>query len=443
MNKKFQITLLAAMLTLALLVVAIAQGQEDPQAQQAQQYAAIAQNAAENSNAPSSFAPCVNGMAGEFPCHNVDLLSFVPSAMLGGSFINDMWGWTDPETGKDYALVGSNSGTTIVDVADAKRPVVVGWLPTFSDIGGEFWRDIKVYADHAFVVSEFDDHGMQVFDLTQVRDVDPADMPVVFGDTAHYDGVGHAHNVAINEETGYAYIVGSDTCGGGLHMVDIADPVNPSFAGCFTGDGYTHDTQCVIYRGPDADYYGRELCFSANANFDGTPFLNTLSIADVTDKNNPVSIANVEYANDGYSHQGWLTPDQQYFLHGDELDEAFYGNNTRTRVWDVRDLDNPTVIGVFDNDTASIDHNIYTEGRYAIVSNYTSGLRVYDMVDVAAGELSEVAYFDVYPENDNASFEGGTWSNYPYFKQKGLVAVTGMDRGLFLVQPRIGRAGAQ
>ena len=99
------------------------------------------------------------------------------------------------------------------------------------------------------------------------------------------------------------------------------------------------------------------------------------------------------------------------------------------------------VIGVFENDTTSIDHNIYTEGRYAFASNYTSGLRVYDIRDVAAGELSEVAYFDVYPENDNAAFEGGTWSNYPYFRQKGVVAVTSMDRGLFILQPRIGRSG--
>ena len=316
-------------------------------------------------------------------------------------------------------------------------------LPSHSFIGGEFWRDIKVYADHAFVVSEYDDHGLQVLDLTQVRDVDLSGGPVVFAETAHYDGIGHSHNVAINEETGYAYVVGSDTCAGGLHMVDISDPANPTFAGCFEDDGYTHDTQCVIYRGPDADHYGKELCFSANATFDGTPFLNTLSISDVTDKANPVSIANIEYSNDGYSHQGWLTSDQEYFLHGDELDELFFGNNTRTRIWDVRDLDSPAVIGVFENTTAAIDHNIYTEGRYATVSNYTSGLRIYDMKNVAKGELSEAAYFDVYPENDNASFEGGTWSNYPYFRQKGVVAVTGMDRGLFILQPRIGRAGSE
>ena len=57
---------------------------------------------------------------------------------------------------------------------------------------------------------------------------------------------------------------------------------------------------------------------------------------------------------------------------------------------------------------------------------------------MAAGVLPEVAYFDVYPENDNATFEGGSWSNYPYFHQKKVVAATSMDRGLFVLQPRIG-----
>jgi choice-of-anchor B domain-containing protein len=417
----------------------LAQGQDEVPTQQAAEFAGVAARAAANSNAPRSHTPCVQGYAGEFPCNKIDLLSYVPSVDLGASFINDIWGWTDPETGRDYALVGAAEGLIVVDIADPKRPIVMGSLPTHSTDGGEFWRDVKVFASHAFIVAEYEDHGLQVLDPTQLRNLDVSGGPVIFGETAHYDGIGHSHNIAINEETGFAYILGSDDCSGGPHMVDISDPANPTFAGCFSGHGYTHDSQCVVYRGPDTDHQGRELCFNSNANFDGTPLLNTLSIVDVTDKSNPVGIANVEYPEDGYSHQGWLTSDQAYFLHGDELDEFFLGNQTRTRIWDVSDLDAPTVIGVFDNDTTSIDHNIYVEERYAYASNYTSGLRVYDTVNVANGELSEIAYFDVYPQNDNPSFEGGSWSNYPFFAQKGVVAATAMDRGLFILRPRVDR----
>ena len=144
------------------------------------------------------------------------------------------------------------------------------------------------------------------------------------------------------------------------------------------------------------------------------------------------------YDNAGYSHQGWLTPDQRFFLHGDEGDEQAFGIGTTTRVWDVRDLDAPVMTLVFENATTSIDHNIYTEGSVAYASNYTSGLWVYDTSRVAVPQLRELGFVDVYPENDAATFEGGTWSNYPYFRLRGIVTVSSMDRGLFVLRPRTG-----
>ena len=413
-----------------------------PMRQQAEDFEGIASNAAPERGAPGTFAPCVRGMAaGTYPCDGIDMMSHLSLADLGLSFVNDIWGWTDPQTGKDYALVGGTEGTVIVDISDPKRPDIVGTLPAHAlDPARPFWRDLKVFDNHMFVVSEQLGHGLQVFDLTEVRGV--TGDPVTFSETAHYAGFSTSHNLNINEDTGFLYAVGarnldrSLNCAGGLHMVDINEPTSPTFAGCFAAHGYIHDTQCVIYSGPDANYQGREICFNSNAAADG----NFVSIVDVTDKSNPVSLARVPYPNDGYSHQGWLTADQAYFLHGDELDELSRGIGTTTRVWDVRDLDNPTLIGVFENDTTSIDHNLYTEGRVAFASNYTSGLRIYDLRRVGEGALSEVAYFDVYPENDNASFEGGTWSNFPYFRQKKIVAVSSIDRGLFVLRPR-GAAG--
>jgi choice-of-anchor B domain-containing protein len=88
----------------------------------------------------------------------------------------------------------------------------------------------------------------------------------------------------------------------------------------------------------------------------------------------------------------------------------------------------------------SIDHNIYTEGRYAYASNYTSGLRVYDLKEVANGTMTEVAYFDLHPESDLPVYQG-TWSNYPYFAQKGVVAVSSVERGLFVLKVRLGKSG--
>jgi choice-of-anchor B domain-containing protein len=439
MQKRFAILAAIVLVVSAIGATAIAHDQEGVMAQQAAAFEGVAANAADNSNAPRSHQPCIQGQAGEFPCHKIDQLSFVPSAELGLSFVNDIWGWTDPTTGDDYALIGGAEGLVVVDISDPKRPDVVGILPT-KTTGSVFWRDIKVLGNHAYIVSEDPGHGMQVLDLSTVVDI--TGDPVTLTETAHYGGFGNAHNLFINTDTAFAYAVGTATCAGGLHMIDLSDPVSPSFAGCFADHAYIHDTQCVIYEGPDPDHQGREICFSSAADSSvGFPPLNTVSIADVTDKSNPMEISRAEYEVDGFSHQGWLSPDQRYFFHNDELDEVLAGTPTLTRIWDVSDLDNPFVLADVEHDTTSIGHNAYTEGRHLYASNYTSGLRIYDITDAGAGVLPEVAFFDMYPENDNASFEGGTWSNYPYFSQKGVVAVSSMDRGLFILQPRIGRSG--
>ena len=191
---------------------------------------------------------------------NVTLLSHISLEDLGGGTSgSDLWGWQDSETGREYALVGRSNGMSFVDVTDGRNPVFLGELPTHT--GDARWRDIKVYRDHAYVVADGNGpHGMQIFDLTQLRGVTT---PQTWTSTAHYadNELRNAHNIAINEETGFAYLVGSlSLSAGGLHILDLSNPTAPVFAGEFTQDGFTHDVQVVIYDGPDLDYAGREIC---------------------------------------------------------------------------------------------------------------------------------------------------------------------------------------
>ncbi|MDJ0934235.1 MAG: choice-of-anchor B family protein [Kiloniellales bacterium] len=386
-------------------------------------------------------APCIKGMAaGKYPCKDIDMIGYLDLDELAGvTFINDIWGWTDPKTRREYALVGAIEGMVAVDVTRPWRPVVLGILPAASpDETRPFWRDIKVYDNHAFVVSEQIDHGMQVFDLKTLRGLKGRGGPVTFKALAQYDEFSTSHNIAINEDSGYAYVVGANTCLGGLEMIDISDPANPTDAGCFSDHGYIHDTQCVNYKGPDRRYRGREICFSASANR-AEPFFNTISIVDVSDKDDVKVIANKPYGEGfGYSHQGWLTPDQEYYIHDDELDEFFEAvSTTTTRLWDMNDLTDPKLIAETTNGQTSIDHNLYTRNKFSFAANYTTGLRVFDTSKVGKGRYDEIAFFDVYPENDNATFEGGAWSNYPYFKRRNIIAVSSIDRGLFLLRPRL------
>ncbi|MEF8864629.1 MAG: choice-of-anchor B family protein [Salinibacter sp.] len=382
---------------------------------------------------------CSDGTVAQFSCEGVDMKSFLPIQAIGGErgiSLNDIWGWTDPETGTEYALVGRTDGTAFVDVSDPTNPQYVGELPLTDGARINSWRDVKVYKDHAFVVADnAKDHGMQVFDLTRLRDVNAEQMPVTFDHDVLYDRVNSVHNVVINEQTGYAYAVGSsgggETCGGGLHMIDIEDPLNPTFEGCFadpstgrSGTGYTHDAQCVVYEGPDAEYQGREICIGLNET--------AISVADVTDKDSTVALSTASYPDYGYVHQGWFDEEQRYFYQNDELDEAQgKAENTRTLVWDLQDLDNPKLVNQLSLPEKSIDHNLYVKGSTMYQSNYKSGLRILDISDRENPE--EVAHFDTQPYDENEAGFQGSWSNYPYF-ESGIIIVSSIGEGLFVLE---------
>jgi choice-of-anchor B domain-containing protein len=387
-----------------------------------------------------SVATCANGTAASFSCENVELLAYLPISALGGGpgiHLNDIWGWTDPQTDREYALVGRSNGTSFVDVTDPSNPRYLGNLPMTEGARPNLWRDIKVYRDHAFIVADnAGEHGVQVFDLTRLRDAQ--DAPVTFTETAHYDGIHSAHNIVINEESGLAVAVASSgggrTCGGGLHMIDVRDPTSPTFAGCFAdartglaGTGVSHDAQCVTYRGPDEKYAGREICFGSNET--------ALSIADVTDRENPVAIARASYPNVQYAHQGWLTDDHRFFYMNDEGDEVSgVVPRTRTLIWDVAELDDPVLAGEFLGTSPASDHNLYVRGDTMYQSNYAAGLRIIDISDRA--QPREVGYFDSVPNSDNTPGFFGSWSNYPFFRS-GTIIFTSIREGLFIV--RMGR----
>jgi choice-of-anchor B domain-containing protein len=374
-------------------------------------------------------AKCRNGLAGEYPCDNVNLLGHLTLAEIGAKneteIGNDSWGWTDRRTKREYAIVGRSDGTAFVEITNPRKPRFVADLPTQVDSERDSWRDIKVYRDHAFIVSEHFGHGMQVFDLERLLDIRRSEEPKTVAADTVYTGVSNTHNLDINTDSGFAYLVGTNTCSngtesGGLHMVDIRRPQSPRFAGCATAElpaapvnNYVHDSQCVNYRGPDRDYRGREICFGSNEQ--------AVIIYDVTDKADPKVISQTVYPQASYTHQGWLTENGKYFVFNDELDELTArspGDLQTTYQVKVDDLDSPGIVVASPNNTASTDHNLYIKDEVIYESNYTSGLRLFDADDVPTTDLDEIGFFDVYPENDNEGFEGGTWSNYSRYRDE-------------------------
>ncbi len=415
------------------------------------------------------------GMAGPFACDSVDLLAIVPSGELSLTYCgipegtdltepfpmtgSDMWGWTHTDAQgsvREFAVQGQSNGTAFIEVTDPAMPVFLGCMeapaPNF------LWRDVKVYGDHAYVVGDFSpeaadlfeeghdhdhghpppatgQHGLQIFDLTQLLNAGP--MPQKFTNYHVYLGFDEAHNLVVNEATGLMAAVASDTCGAEWHLVDLsADPTQPVQVGCYDSGlpGAVHDAQCTIYHGPDVEHQGKEICLGFMED--------QFAIFDMSNPGAPVILAsNLTYEGQGYVHQGWFTEDHAYVASNDELDElnsitAAAQHNTRTYMWDVRDLDNPTFIGTYEAATAAIDHNMYFKGRYLHQANYTAGYRVLDAVDIGTGLLEQVAFFDTHPpdDSDGPTF-AGVWSGYFHF-ESGAVALSQIDSGqLFVLQP--------
>ena len=168
----------------------------------------------------------------------------------------------------------------------------------------------------------------------------------------------------------------------------------------------------IVYDGPDTDYTGKEIFFGSNEDH--------IEIVDVTDKANPIQIASLPYSSSGYTHQNWLTDDRKYMLLGDEADEFDFGFNTRTVVFDVSDLDNIQLHMEYFGETSSVDHNGYVIGDRYYLSNYSSGLRVVDISNIENQEMTADIYFDTYPQNNNANYDG-SWNVYPFFESQNIV----------------------
>ncbi len=392
--------------------------------------------------ADSSYAQseCIDGVAdNQYSCKNVDLLAHIErielASLLPGQEIvrhNDIWGWTDSLSGREFVLACRENGVAFIEISDPSNPEYLGDLPFHIDGRASRWRDIKTFKNYAYIVADgAGDHGVQIFDLSQLLNI--TDPPVLLEETAHYYGLASAHNIVINEakETAYASGVssGQQTCGGALHVMNLSDPLNPTFSGCVQvagtgifGSGYTHDAQCVEYQGPDLDHNSASICILFSET--------SISIVNVDNPIDPRVISIIEYPQAQYAHQGWLSHDHKTLFADDELDEIRLGlTKTRTLIFDLTDLDNPDLIMEHEGRLATIDHNQYVRGGFLYQSNYTSGLTIWNVSDPSSPQLE--GFFDTFPMDNDVNFNG-SWSNYPFFPS-GTIAVNDRDTGLFLL----------
>ncbi|MEE9408830.1 MAG: choice-of-anchor B family protein [Polaribacter sp.] len=367
-------------------------------------------------------AKCENGFAGEYPCNDYDLLTYISLEDIGGpdTIGRNCWGWIDPATNVEYALMGTNKGITFIDITNPAKAEIIGTLK--AEIENNAIRDVKVFNSFAYVTSEAAGNGIQIFNLNELKDV--IETPVEFASSSKSSLVSTARNITINNETGIAYILGSNRGNGSPVFLDINKAFTAAEVGNYIKDTYSNDAEVITYTGPDEDHLDKEIFIGSNEN--------NLVILDVTDKMNPIEIATVNYTDIGKTTKGSFTEDFKYFIIGDEQDEQNSAINTRTIVFDFTDLDNPVHHFDFEGNTAAIDLNGYLKGNLYYQANTTAGVRVLEISDVENKNIFEVGFFDTYPENDNQE-KNGTWSVYP-FSPSGNILISDFSKGFFIIR---------
>ncbi|MBE0364306.1 hypothetical protein PULV_a2609 [Pseudoalteromonas ulvae UL12] len=385
---------------------------------------------------------CNNGKAGNFACHNVDLVSHTP--MPSGVSGSDVWGHVDLNTGTEYAIMGYNTGTKVFSLADPLNPVEIGHI----NGSNTSWRDIKVYQyydanfasyrAYAYVTSEGSD-GIQIIDLNnlpQSVSLAKRNSTVSSSHNIYISNIDYTLNSKLTHAQPAIQIVGANSFGGAFTSYLLNDPVNiervytPAVS---LRSNYTHDATSLLID----DERNQRDCVNGNAL--GCTLLvdfneNEVRFWDVTNPQDTQELSKIGY-NDvdkayQYVHSGWFSDDKQYVFVHDEWDENYGGLNTTVRILNIEDLNTPTLAGKWQGPTQAIDHNGFVRGNRYYMSNYERGLTILDITD--ATNPKEVGFFDSFPSSNNNSYHGA-WGVYPYLPS-GLILISDINSGLYVLR---------
>ena len=317
---------------------------------------------------------------------NTDLLSNLDQYHSAG--YNDIWGYTD-QNGREYALLGVNTGTSVIDITDPSNPVEAAFVTG----PGSIWRDIKTHGHYMYMVSE-GGSGLQIVDLANL----PGGVTFIGNNTSYFTT---AHNLFIAD--GYAYVVGANN-GSGIHILDLSDPENPVQTAYYSSSGYVHD----VYVYDDTIYASSE---------------DTYDVINVSDKSNPQLVSQSVALPGIYAHSGWLTEDKRYFVACEEF------NVRDVTVWDLQDRSTwDLVVPTWQMPENTPTHNVFIRGQYAYMSYYKDGFVCLDVSDPTSPVY--VGRYDTYPST-TGTYEGA-WGCYPFFPS-GNVIISDISTGLYVL----------
>lgn len=328
---------------------------------------------------------------------NMTQLGHLDLVNIHNSDASDIWAYVD-QNGNEYAIVGLNDGTSIVDISNPAAPVEVFYEPGMNSI----WRDMKTFGDYAYITTEAQ-NGLLIIDLSSLPNAAGITTTYYTGPTG--DEWESAHNLYI-DENGVCYIFGANRDTGGCIMLDVAtSPTAPIELGSFE-NWYAHDG---VARG-DTLYMGH-----INDGF--------MSIVDVSDKANPVVLGTTNTPGN-FSHNLWFSDNGQNVFTTDEISNGYIGS------YDISDPNNIIELDVVQSSPGMgvIPHNSHVIGNYLVTSYYRDGVVVHDISDPT--NLVEVANFDSSPLSGDGF--NGCWGAYPWLPS-GNCIISDIETGLYIL----------
>lgn len=322
---------------------------------------------------------------------NVNLVGRFHPQQGQGLDYNDIWGYVDPQ-GREYAIMGAENGTYFIDITNPALPVQVGYIAGPNSI----WRDIKTHSHYAYITTEGTGtgQGLQIVNMANL----PNSVTLVNTVSTWFN---RAHNLYI--DNGFAYVVGTNG-GGGMHILDLANPTAPVRKALYNTSGYIHD----VYVYNDTAYVSGE---------------DTYDVVNLQNKTAPARLSMSAALSGIYAHSGWLSEDKRYFIACEEF------NIRDITVWDLQDRNNWDLkVSQWQMPGNSPVHNIFVKGNFAHISYYKDGYVVLDL----SNPLSpvKVGQYDTYP-GTSGTYEGA-WGVYPYLPS-GNIIVSDISTGLYVL----------
>lgn len=324
------------------------------------------------------------------------------------AYFSAIWGYRAPN-GREYAILGCDSGTAFVDITDSADIKEVDFVKgLISD-----WREMKTYSHYAYVVSEATNSKLQIIDLQYL----PDSVHVVNNGWSWTGSYTKTHS--IQQSGPYLYLHGGNVTSGGsnsggLVVIDVTNPTNPVKRGSWS-DEYVHDSRVI-----DDTIYA--------CNIYDPP--GTISVISAVNKDALTNITSWVNNPNPFPHNCALTTDKKYIFTTDETDTP----NGKLKVWNIQDLQNITYVTSWQPTgiTTSVVHNVEIYGNYAIVAHYSAGIRIVDISNPTVP--TEVAWYDTYTNNNSANYNG-CWGVYKF--PSGKIIASDRQKGLFVIKTNI------